>query len=154
MTELDQNHVLLCTFRLGDHLLGIDVRDVQEILRDAEITPIPHTHAAIAGLINLRGQIATTIDLRARLQMPRNAPDATSSHVVVSAGGEQVSLLVDRIGEVLEVGPELYEPPPVTMHPELADLMIGTYKLEDELLVVVDVPKVVAITSTPEQEAA
>lgn len=152
--ELDQNQVLLCTFRLADHLLGIDVRDVQEILRSAEITPIPHADSAIAGLINLRGQIASTIDLRERLHLPPLDVDATPSHVVVSAAGEQVSLLVDRIGEVIEVGPDLYEPPPVTMDPELADLMVGTYKLADELLVVVDVPRVVAITSTSEQEAA
>ncbi|MFK8024019.1 MAG: chemotaxis protein CheW [Ilumatobacter sp.] len=154
MSADDNNTVLLCTFRLGDLLLGIDVRDVQEILREADITPIPGAAPAVAGLINLRGQIATTLDLRTRLGLESAAEDAVPSHVVVKSGGEQLSLLVDSIGEVLEVGFDLYEPPPVTMQEEIADLMVGTYKLADELLLVVDVAQVVAIPLNHGQDAA
>ncbi len=154
MNSNDNGRVLLCTFWLDDLLLGIDVRDVQEIIRSADITPIPHSPPAVAGLINLRGQIATTIDLRDRLGVEPSPDDDVPSHVVVRSGGEQVSFLVDRIGEVLEVGAELYEPPPVTMREEVADLIIGTYKLTDELLLVVDVPRLVDVAGTPTEDAA
>ncbi len=155
MNSNDNGRVLLCTFWLDDLLLGIDVRDVQEIIRSADITPIPHSPPAVAGLINLRGQIATTIDLRDRLGVvPSSDDEDVPSHVVVRSGGEQVSLLVDRIGEVLEVGAELYEPPPVTMRHEVADLIVGTYKLTDELLLVVDVPRLVDVAAATTEDAA
>lgn len=146
--------VLLCTFWLDELFFGVDVRDVQEILRDADVTPIPHAPPSVAGLINLRGQIATTLDLRIRLGVNATTEHALSNHVVVRSGGEQVSLLVDRIGEVIEVGPDLYEPPPVTMRDEVTDLIIGTYKLTEELLLVVDVPRLVDIKYELGDEAA
>ena len=86
--------------------------------------------------------------------MPPADDERKPSHVVIRSGGEQVSLLVDRIGEVREVGPDLYEPPPVTMRKEVADLIVGTYKLTDELLLVVDVARLVDVHATLGEDAA
>lgn len=144
---------LLCTFWLGELFFGVDVRNVQEILRGAAVTPVPHAPDSVAGLINLRGQIATTLDLRVRLGV-RTTDDAPSTHVVVRNRGEQVSLLVDRVGEVIDVGPDQYEAPPVTMRDDLTDLIVGTYKLPEELLLVVDVPRLVDLAGEPEGDAA
>lgn len=154
-TDHQESHgLLLCTFRLGDLLFGVDVRDVQEVLRHADITPVPDAHEAIAGLINLRGQIATTLDLRVRLGLDPFEVEGGPMHVVVASAGEAISLLVDRIGEVLEVDPEAFERPPVTIDPEVATMIMGVYKLDDELLLVVDVARMVAIPSNQGEEAA
>lgn len=144
----------LCTFRLGDLFLGIDVLDVQEVLYQADVTAVPHAEAAISGLINLRGQIATTIDLRHRLGLPPRADDIRPIHVVVRSGGESVSLIVDQIGDVIAVDPETYEPPPETMDGVARDLILGAYKLEGELLVILDVGRTVSVRSTRTERAA
>ncbi|MCP3856401.1 MAG: chemotaxis protein CheW [Actinomycetia bacterium] len=138
----------LCTFRLDQLYLGIDVLDVQEVLYHADVTAVPHAAPAIRGLINLRGQIATTVDLRSRLDLPaNNDPDARPIHVVVRTGGESVSLIVDFIGDVLEIDPNLYEPPPETMTGIARTLIMGAYKLDGELLLVLDVAKAVNVRS-------
>ncbi|MCP3912888.1 MAG: chemotaxis protein CheW [Actinomycetia bacterium] len=144
----------LCTFRLDQLYLGIDVLDVQEVLYHADVTAVPHAAPAIRGLINLRGQIATTVDLRSRLDLPaNNDPDARPIHVVVRTGGESVSLIVDFIGDVLEIDPNLYEPPPETMTGIARTLIMGAYKLDGELLLVLDVAKAVNVRS-PSMEVA
>lgn len=135
----------LCTFRLGSLYLGVNVLDVQEVLYRAEVCKVPHAEPAICGLINLRGQIATTIDMRTRLGIEPRDPEAQPIHVVVRSAGESVNLLVDKIGDVLAVDPELYEPPPETMSGIAKELILGAYKLTDELLLILDVDKAVAI---------
>lgn len=135
----------LCTFRLGSLYLGIDVREVREVLYHADITEVPHAHPAVRGLINLRGQIATTIDLRTRLQVDEEGSDRRPVHVVVQSEGEQVTMLVDAIGDVIDTDPEIYEEPPSTMVGSARELIVGTYKLDQELLLVLDVEKVVQL---------
>lgn len=144
----------LCTFRLGDLFLGVDVLDVQEVLYHADVTAVPQAPEAVCGLINLRGQIATTVDLRARLGVDERTDPHRPTHVVVRSAGESVSLLVDVIGDVLHVDPDLYEPPPETMDEATADLILGAYKLEDELLLILDVARVVNIPLPSREEAA
>lgn len=135
----------LCTFRLGPLYLGIDVRDVREVLHHADITTVPHASHSIEGLINLRGQIATTIELRRRLELEPREPELEPIHVVVHSEGEPVTLLVDAIGDVIDTDPEKYEEPPSTMVGSARDLIIGTFKLDQELLLVLDVEKVVQL---------
>lgn len=144
----------LCTFRLGSLFLGVDVLDVQEVLYHADVTGVPHAAEAVSGLINLRGQIATTIDLRTRLGVEPADESRRPTHVVVRSSGESVSLLVDAIGDVLEVDPDLYEAPPETMDDATRDLILGAYKLEDELLLILDVARVVNIPLPTREEAA
>jgi purine-binding chemotaxis protein CheW len=127
-----------CTFYVEDLFLGIDVQQIQEVIRYQGMTRVPLAEAAISGLINLRGQIVTAIDLRCRLGLPARAADSPPMNVVVRDGENAVSLLVDRIGDVLEVDEDLFEPPPSTVRAEVRGLIIGAFKLPNRLLLVLD----------------
>lgn len=101
-----------CTFYLENRFFGVEVEKVQEVFRYQEMTQVPLAPSVVRGLINLRGQIITAIDLRQRLGMKNLSNDQKPMNIVVKADGEVVSLLVDRIGDVLEVKDEVLEPPP------------------------------------------
>jgi len=131
------------TFTLAEYLYGVDVLRVQEALRAPVRTRVPLAPADVAGLVNLRGQVVLTIDLRARLGLPP-ADEQPVMTVVVQVDGEPVSLLVDEIGDVLECGPDTFEPPPPTLDPQLRAVIRGTHKLEHRLLLVLDVDAAVA----------
>ncbi len=131
------------TFRLGSGLYGIEVERVREVLREHDLTRVPLAPPAIAGLINLRGQVVTTIDLRERLRLEREH-DGESMLVVVIVGGESVALLVDRIGGVVDVTGGRFEPPPDTLVGDVRELVTGAYQLDDELLLRLDVDVAVA----------
>ena len=133
------------TFTLGGALYGVDVTRVQEALRAHTRTRVPLAPIDVAGLVNLRGQVVLTIDLRPRLGLPPLAADAEPMMVVVQVDGEPVSLLVDEIGDVLEVGPERFEVPPDTLDVGLRRLITGAYKLESTLLLILDVDQAVAV---------
>lgn len=148
-SSLDQ----LCTFHLGPLYLGIDVLDVREVLHQADVTTVPHADPAVEGLINLRGQIATTIDLRRRLELEELDPDTKPIHVVILSDGEPVTLLVDAIGDVVDVDPQTYEEPPSTMTGIARDLILGAYKLEDKLLLILDVKQVVDLQPISTEQA-
>ena len=134
----------LATFVLDGARYGVDVLKVQEALRSQVRTPVPLAPAGVAGLVNLRGQVVLTIDLRVRLGLAPLAADAEPMMVVVQVGGEPVSLLVDEIGDVLDVDEDRFEAPPDTLAPGLRDLIVGAYKLDDRLLLALDVPRAVA----------
>ena len=133
-----------CTFYVDSLFLGIDVQQIQEVIRYQGMTRVPLAAAAISGLINLRGQIVTAIDLRRRLGMPLRAPDKPPMNVVVRDGENAVSLLVDRIGDVLEVDEDLFESPPSTVRADVRGLIVGAYKLPDRLLLVLDTGRALA----------
>lgn len=104
----------LCTFFLDNLFLGIEVENVQEILRHQEMTRVPLAPPVVAGLINLRGQIVTAIDLRRRLELKPRAYDPLPINIIVRTPDETVSLLVDEIGDVLDVSDDDFERPPDT----------------------------------------
>lgn len=135
MTETTQQ---FCTFHVGGLFLGIDVQQVQEVIRYQEMTRVPLAPTAIGGLINLRGQIVTAIDLRARLKLPPRPADELPMNVVVRTDEGAVSLLVDEIGDVQEVEAEGFEPTPEALDDETRKLILGTYKLPDRLLMELD----------------
>ena len=135
----------LSTFRVADHLFGIEVLRVQEVIRHQVMTPVPLAAAEVRGLINLRGQIVTAIDLRHRLHLPPRGDDGQPMNVVVSTGEESVSLLVDEIGDVLEVDEASFERPPETLDPTLRDLIRGAFKLDEELLLLLDTDRALAL---------
>lgn len=137
----------LCTFRLGPLYLGINVTEVREVLLQAEVTSVPHADDVVEGLINLRGQIATCIDLRRRLGIEPREPDMVPIHVVTMTDGEPVTLLVDAVGDVVDVDPETYEIPPTTMDPATRELILGAYKLDTELLLVLDLDRITRVES-------
>jgi purine-binding chemotaxis protein CheW len=134
-----------CTFYLGDQCYGLDVLKVQEIVRSQPLTPVPLAHPMVRGLINLRGQIVTAIDLRERLEMPARAGDHEPVNVVVETDDGAVSLLVDEIGDVLEVTEDQFERPPETLQGPTRELIQGAYKLTNRLLVVLDPELIVSL---------
>lgn len=130
------------TFYLDGHFFGIDVLEVQEVFRYQEMTKVQLAPAVVRGLINLRGQIITAIDLRKRLDLPDRPEDEKPMNVVVRTSEEVVSLLVDEIGDVLEVAESQYEPPPGTISAVMQDLIKGVYKLDNQLLLILDTARV------------
>ena len=134
-----------CTFYLGDRFFGVPVMQVQEVIRYQEMTRVPLAADAVEGLINLRGQIVTAIDLRRRLGLEERAEDQLPMNVVVRSEEGVVSLLVDEIGDVLEVDEEIHEAPPETMQGMGAELIQGVYKLQDRLLLILDTEKAIRV---------
>ena len=134
-----------CTFYVGGHYFGLDVLKVQEVIRYQEMTRVPLAPPVVRGLINLRGQIVTAIDLRRRLELPERPADELPLNVVVQTDDGAVSLLVDEIGDVLEVGEELFEPPPETLQGTGRELIRGAYKLKDRLLLILDAEQIVCV---------
>jgi len=139
----------LSTFHVGKYLFGVDVSLVQEVVRLQQMTPVPLASAEIAGLINLRGEVLTAIDLRARLGLPpRDAdfPDGREPvNVVVRVDDEPVSLLVDEIGGVLEVSQVPFEQTPSTVDERVRDLLLGAYTLPDRLLLALNARRVLEV---------
>ncbi len=144
-SETMGDELQFCTFFLGDLFLGIEVLSVQEVIRAQDMTRVPLAPRAVRGLINLRGQIVTAIDLRERLGLPPLGGDRVPMNVVVRTEEGAVSLLADEIGDVLEVNPADYEDPPETLDPVARELIRGVYKLADRLLLVLDTERALAL---------
>ena len=133
----------LCTFLLDRRWFAVPVNDVQEVLRFHDITRVPLAAKPIFGLINLRGLIVPAIDLRTRLELPARAEGCLPMNVVVRTTDGPKALLVDEIGDVLELANDAFEPPPHTVRGLARDLICGTYKQPNSLIHVLDVAKTV-----------
>jgi purine-binding chemotaxis protein CheW len=138
----------LCTFVVGDYLFGVDVSLVQEVVRLNEITPVPLAPPQIAGLINLRGEVLTAIDLRARMGLPDDGRPRDKVNVVVRVGDEPVSLLVDEIGGVVELDTVAFEQTPSTVDEKVRDLLLGAYTLPDRLLLALNAARVLDVVGS------
>ena len=151
---------LVATFRIASMLLGTDVARVQEVVRDQLLEPVPQAPEAIAGLLNLRGQILAVTDLRTRLGLPpRQSAPATDSaaqsgaaHFIIRTGTESESLLVDQEGEVLSLADFQREEIPDTVPPRIRPFVSEVYQLDHELLLVLDIDKVLDAGDTEEAE--
>ena len=130
------------SFWIDEQLLGVPVDIVQEVLNPQKIAPTPKARPEIAGLLNLRGQIVTAVDLRKRLRLPPNLPDRPSMNVVIRHKGESYSLLVDEVGDVINVCNDQFEPPPVTLDSHWMSLVSGVFRLEERLFIVLNVPAI------------
>ncbi|HYH50119.1 MAG TPA: chemotaxis protein CheW [Acidimicrobiia bacterium] len=146
-----------CTFYVEGLCFGIGVREVQEVIRYQEMTRVPLAASVVRGLINLRGQIVTAIDLRRRLELPdrfsgeapnpgADAGEALPMNLVVRTDDGVVSLLVDEIGEVVEVDEDSFERPPPTLSGVARELVRGVYKREGSLLLVLDTARAVSVS--------
>ena len=136
-----------CTLHLAGHLFGVPVKRVQEVISYQAMTRVPLANPVINGLINLRGQIVTAIDMRKRLELPAREADQRSMNVVVQTPGGVVSLLVDAIGDVVEVEDTIFEAPPETLTGVAKELILGVYKFEDRLLLELDIDTAVSVSS-------
>jgi len=130
-----------CTFYLDKLLYGIELRGVQEVIRYVEMTHVPLAPDVVSGLINLRGQIVTAIDLRKRLDLEPLGSGAQPVNVVVRSEDGAVSLLVDEIGDVIAVEEDSFEPPPETLHGNVRSVILGVHKLENRLMHLLDKEK-------------
>ena len=131
-----------CTFVLDDHVFGVPVLKVQEIIQSRKMTFVPLAPEAVSGMINLRGQIVCAIDLRRRLKLAERQRGQPAVNVVVRTNHGAVSLLVDEIGDLIEVAAEALEDPPATLQGVARDVIERVYKLPHHLLLALDIDRV------------
>lgn len=125
----------LCTCHVNGLFLGLDVLSVQEVIRSPDLALVPLAPPTIAGLLNLRGQILTAIDLRRLLGFPpRPATAAASMLMILCTRHGQVALIVDSVGDVIAVAEDTFEPPPDTLPAAIRPLLSGVHKLPGQLL--------------------
>jgi purine-binding chemotaxis protein CheW len=137
----------LCTFHVAGLFLGLDVLAVQEVLRVRELALIPLAPANVEGLLNLRGQIVTAIDLRRRLGFPPRNADESPMIMIVRDEDGCVALLVDRVGDVIDVEDTTFEPAPDTLPASMRALLLGVHKLPKQLLHVLDARETTAASA-------
>ncbi|MGB0910828.1 MAG: chemotaxis protein CheW [Nitrospirales bacterium] len=135
-----------CTFYLDDLFFGVDVLLVQEVIKFQDMTNVPLASKVVQGLINLRGQIVTAIDLRRRLELNERPVDQEPMNIVIQTDDGAVSLLVDEIGDVLEVTEDTLDPPPNTVKGTARELITGVHKLDGCLLLILDTEKAMTVT--------
>jgi purine-binding chemotaxis protein CheW len=135
-----------CTFYLDKLLFGVELKGVQEVIRSLEMTRVPLAPDVVSGLINLRGQIVTAVEPA--------PPGAPAMNVVVRSEDGSVSLLVDEIGDVVEVEEDTFEPPPETLRGSIRVMILGVHKLNDRLMHVLDIDKACQMAAAGEVAAA
>jgi purine-binding chemotaxis protein CheW len=143
-----------CTFYLDKLLFGIDLRGVQEVIRSLDATQVPLAPPVVSGLINLRGQIVTAVDLRRRLELTPRLPNALPMNVVVRSDDGAVSFLVDEIGDVVEVDDSSFEPAPEMLRASVRGMILGVHKLDDRLMHVLDTEKACEMKEAAEAATA
>ena len=140
------------TFDVEDQFFGVPVGVVQEVLLNESYTPMPFAPVGYGGLFNLRGEVIGTVDLRVRFGLPARVVSGAVINVVVLTAGEPVSLLVDKIGLVAEIDDVLFEPKPETLTGPTRDLVVGTYRTDGRLLVILNVEGCINTSGTAESE--
>src|SRR5215471_19829552 len=141
-------HQQICKFFLDRLRFGVDVQKVQEVVPYQEMTRVPLAPPTVQGLLNLRGQIVTGIDLRRRLELAERPAGSLPMNVVLRGEDSPVSFLVDEIGEVIEVAADVWERPPETLRGRVRELIQGVYPLPDELLLVLDTDRTMNVTKS------
>jgi purine-binding chemotaxis protein CheW len=140
------------TTMIGGQLFGLPISRVQDVFMPERLTRVPLASRDFAGVLNLRGRIVTAIDMRARLGLPKEETDRPPMAVGVELRGESYGLLIDSIGEVLKLADEGREVNPVNLDPRMAKMSAGVHRLDGQLMVVLDVDRVLEIA--PEMLAA
>jgi purine-binding chemotaxis protein CheW len=136
----------LVSIRVGKQTFGVPVLKVQDVITQTTINRVPLAPAEVAGSLNLRGRIVTAIDMRRRLRMPAREADDRCMCVIVEHGGELYALLVDDVGDVLWLSAADYEGGPATLSPHWRSVCSGLYRLDQELLLVLDIGQVLTLT--------
>jgi purine-binding chemotaxis protein CheW len=140
------------TAMIGGQLFGLPISRVQDVFMPERLTRVPLASQEIAGVLNLRGRIVTVVDMRARLGLPRAEDGKPPMAVGVDLRGESYGLLIDTIGEVLRLSESSREENPVNLDPRMAKLAGGVHRLDGQLMVVLDVDRVLELA--PEMKAA
>ncbi len=139
--KVETKNVDLATFYLGRAAYGIDILKIQEINKLLDLTPVPGSAPHIRGILNLRGQIVTVIDLSLKLGLRDSHADARGRNIIVRSRGEHIGLLVERIGEVVSIHGEEIEPPPANLNGLQGELFQGVVKTKDLLIGILDMEK-------------
>jgi len=134
------------TFIVADQMFGIPILNVQDILSPDRIAPVPLAPKEVKGSINLRGRIVTVIDVRVRLGMDPVEFDTDTMGVTVEHGPDLYTLLVDQIGDVVSLDHELFERNPATLDAEWREFCAGVYRLDGQLMVVLDIERLLDIS--------
>jgi purine-binding chemotaxis protein CheW len=135
------------TTMIGGQLFGLPISRVQDVFMPERLTRVPLASRDVAGVLNLRGRIVTAIDMRARLGLPKEETDRPPMAVGVELRGESYGLLIDSIGEVLKLPDEGREVNPVNLDPRMATMSAGVHRLDGQLMVVLDVDRVLEIVA-------
>ena len=130
---------------IGGQLFGLPILRVQDVFAPERLTQVPLAPHEIAGVLNLRGRIVTLIDMRHRLGLGRREEDRPAMAIGVESRGESYGLLIDSVGEVLKLDDLACEPNPSNLDPRLASVSTGIYRLDGQLLMVLDVDRVLEI---------
>jgi purine-binding chemotaxis protein CheW len=127
------------TVFIGGQLFGLPISRVQDVFMPERITRVPLAPPEIAGVLNLRGRIVTTVDMRRRLGLPPREDNKPTMAVGIELKGESYGLLIDTVGEVMKLGEATLEPNPVNLDPRLARVSAGVHRLDGQLMVILDV---------------
>jgi purine-binding chemotaxis protein CheW len=138
-TSKSASEVEFVTFYVGDLLIGVDINQLDEINRLVDITPVPHAPSYVRGVVNLRGEVVTVIDLRKILGLEESKNTGQNRNVIVNSQGEQIGLLVDRIADVVRASPEDLDEPPANISGMDGRFFKNICQLDNNLLIVLDV---------------
>ena len=133
------------TVLIGEQLFGLPISRVQDVFMPERLTRVPLASAEIAGVLNLRGRIVTAIDMRCRLGLPPRSEPRPPMAVGIECDGESYGLLIDSVGEVLKLADGTRETNPVNLDAQLAQLSAGVHRLDGQLLVILDVDRVLDV---------
>ena len=138
---------LYASCRVGHLLVGVKVDAVQEVTAGSALTPVPLASPMVSGLLNLRGSIVTAIDMRRCLQLDERAADQRPVHVILNTADGCMSLLVDEVGDVVEMNADDFEEAPGTLRGRLRELIAGAYKLDGGLLLAMNIDAIVSLST-------
>jgi purine-binding chemotaxis protein CheW len=142
-----QNLTEYVTATIGGQLFGLPIVRVQDVFMPERLTRVPLAPPEIAGVLNLRGRIVTLIDLRRRFGLGKRENGDFSMAIGVESRGESYGLLIDSVGEVLKLDAAAREPNPINLDQRLARVSAGIFRLDGQLLIVVDVDRVLDISA-------
>ena len=140
--QVDQNLIELSTFLVGDALCGMDILTIQEINKLIDMTTVPQAPDYVLGILNLRGQIITSIDLGKKLGLGKTDMSQDPRNIIVNSKGEHIGLMVRKISDVVQADKDKFEPPPSNMGGIQGEYFTGVYKTENKLIGILDVDKV------------
>lgn len=142
--KLKDDILQLVTFSIGSEEFGVEILKVQEINKMLQVTKIPNSPDYVEGVINLRGKVIPVINLRTKLRMPSKPIDKNTRIVVMEIEGRTVGFIVDAVSEVLRIPRSITEPPPPMVGGVSSEYIVAVGKLEDRLLILLDVEKILS----------
>lgn len=140
------------TLKIGYQLFGAAVCDIHDVFAPSSITPVPLGPSEVAGVLNLRGRIVTAIDSRGRLGLPKRESDDAIMAIGIERGNESFGLIVDSVGEVVRLDDDKKEDIPANLDPVWAQIASGIYRMNDDLLVIMDIERLLTFESDGETD--